>query len=444
MANLITHNLTFTKESVNEYFLKPLFVDADIRGIVELRTDLKSGEKLDMISKLSKITKVWQEGESFSPSTGVTITQKTVTVVKLKAEVHQNGRAFVNYMKQEALKKGYAESDINDTVFEQMVLAVFMRGLMADLNRQAFFGDTVKEVIVSAAPNGTLDEDYKEYDGLWTRVIKDFASSTIPSTQRLDVNTSTYQDTVAVANVRTATLTGTSGTANVTINGVNYLATFATNLTTTAANFVTAHAATIAARHGNAVVTSSGAGIVVTSAVPGQAVTVAVANVSGDLAGSVANTTANVQNTTLKAGAGKAILKGMYDKMNPELRERMAEARYVVSGSIMDAYITDLEADGTEAAHMKVIDGVRSISFRGIPVIERRDWDVHIAADFGGVRPHRAMLILPENMVVGTDGANDATNAEMWYDQNTQTNRFRVEYYAGTQYKHTEYIVAAY
>ena len=444
MANLITHNLTFTKESVNEYFLKPLFVDADIRGIVELRTDLKSGEKLDMISKLSKITKVWQEGESFSPSTGVTITQKTVTVVKLKAEVHQNGRAFVNYMKQEALKKGYAESDINDTVFEQMVLAVFMRGLMADLNRQAFFGDTVKEVIVSAAPNGTLDEDYKEYDGLWTRVIKDFASSTIPSTQRLDVNTSTYQDTVAVANVRTATLTGTSGTANVTINGVNYLATFATNLTTTAANFVTAHAATIAARHGNAVVTSSGAGIVVTSAVPGQAVTVAVANVSGDLAGSVANTTANVQNTTLKAGAGKAILKGMYDKMTPELRERMAEARYVVSGSIMDAYITDLEADGTEAAHMKVIDGVRSISFRGIPVIERRDWDVHIAADFGGVRPHRAMLILPENMVVGTDGANDATNAEMWYDQNTQTNRFRVEYYAGTQYKHTEYIVAAY
>ena len=444
MANLITHNLTFTKESVNEYFLKPLFVDADIRGIVELRTDLKSGEKLDMISKLSKITKVWQEGESFSPSTGVTITQKTVTVVKLKAEVHQNGRAFVNYMKQEALKKGYAESDINDTVFEQMVLAVFMRGLMADLNRQAFFGDTVKEVIVSAAPNGTLDEDYKEYDGLWTRVIKDFTSSTIPSTQRLDVNTSTYQDTVAVANVRTATLTGTSGTANVTINGVNYLATFATNLTTTAANFVTAHAATIAARHGNAVVTSSGAGIVVTSAVPGQAVTVAVANVSGDLAGSVANTTANVQNTTLKAGAGKAILKGMYDKMTPELRERMAEARYVVSGSIMDAYITDLEADGTEAAHMKVIDGVRSISFRGIPVIERRDWDVHIAADFGGVRPHRAMLILPENMVVGTDGANDATNAEMWYDQNTQTNRFRVEYYAGTQYKHTEYIVAAY
>lgn len=445
MANLITQSLSFTKESVSEYFLKPLFVDADIRNIVELRTDLKSGEKLDMISKLSKITKAWQEGESFAPSTGVTITQKTVTVVKLKAEVHQNGRAFVNYVKQEALKQGYAESDINDTIFEQIVLQVFMRGLMADLNRQGFFGDTVKEVIVSAAPNGTLDADYKEYDGLWSRVIKDFVSGEIPSAQRLDVNTSTYQDQVAVANVRTATLTGTSGTCNVVINGVNYLATFATNLTTTAANFVTAHAATILARHGRVAVTSSGAAITVTSGVPGQAVTVTVsAALTGDLTGTVANTTANVQNTTLKAGAGKAILKGMYDKMTPELRERMAEARYVVSGSIMDAYITDLEADGTEAAHIKLIDGVRSISFRGIPVIERRDWDVHIAADFGGVRPHRAMLILPENMVIGTDGANDALNAEMWYDKNTQTNRFRVEYYAGTQYKHPEFIVAAY
>ena len=444
MANLITHSLSFTRESVTEYFLKPLFVDADIRGIVELRTDLKSGEKLDMISKLSKITKAWQEGTGFTPSTGVTITQKTVTVVKLKAEVHQNGRAFVNYVKQEALKKGYAESDINGTVFEEIVMAVFMRGLMADLNRQAFFGDTVKEVFVSVAPGGTLDDDYKEYDGLWTRVLKDVISGDIPSAQVLGINTSTYQDQVAVANVRTATLTGTSGTANVTINGTAYLATFATDLTTTAANFVTAHAATILARHGRVVVTSSGADLIVTSGVPGQGVTVAVANASGNLAGSVANTTATVQNTTLKAGAGKAILKGMYDKMTPELRERMAEARYVVTGSIMDAYITDLEADGTEAAHMKIIDGVRSITFRGIPVIERRDWDVHIAADFAGVRPHRAMLILPENMVVGTDGANDATNAEMWYDQNTQTNRFRVEYYAGTQYKHPEFITLAY
>lgn len=444
MADLITHSLTFTKESVSEYFLKPLFVDSDIRDIVNVRTDLKTGEKLDMISKLSKITKGYAQGTSFTASTGVTITQKTVTVVTMKAEVHQNGRAFLNYVKQQALASGYKENDITGTVFEEIVLKVFMRGLMADLNRQLFFGDVLKEVITSDAPTGVLDEHYKEYDGLWTRIIKDISATTIPAAQRYDVNVTALQNSVAVANVKTATLTGTSGTANVTINGTAYLATFNSSLTQTAADFVTAHAATILARFGGAVVTSSGADIIVTSAVPGLNMTVAVANVSGNLAGSVANTTANVENTTLKSSAGKAILKALYDQMPPELRERMAEARYIVTGSVMDAYITDLEADGTEAAHMKVIDGVRSISFRGIPVIERRDWDVHIAADFSNVRPHRALLVLPENLVVGTDDESDVLMAEMWYDQNTQENKFRVEYKAGTQYVHPEYIVAAY
>ena len=44
------------------------------------------------------------------------------------------------------------------------------------------------------------------------------------------------------------TLTGTSGTANVNVAGVDYLATFASNLTTTASNFVTAHAAALLLR----------------------------------------------------------------------------------------------------------------------------------------------------------------------------------------------------
>lgn len=43
------------------------------------------------------------------------------------------------------------------------------------------------------------------------------------------------------------TLTGTSGTANINVDGVNYLATYASSLTVTANNFVTAHAAALLA-----------------------------------------------------------------------------------------------------------------------------------------------------------------------------------------------------
>lgn len=57
---------------------------------------------------------------------------------------------------------------------------------------------------------------------------------------------------------QTVTLTGTSGTANITIDSVDYLATFATSLTVTANNFVTTHAAAILAAHGLTVTAAAG------------------------------------------------------------------------------------------------------------------------------------------------------------------------------------------
>lgn len=78
------------------------------------------------------------------------------------------------------------------------------------------------------------------------------------------------------------TLTGTSGTANVSINGVNYLATFSSSLTVTAAAFVTSHRAALSAL--NITVTSNGAQLRFKGA---NQATLAVANVTGDLAGTV-------------------------------------------------------------------------------------------------------------------------------------------------------------
>lgn len=96
-----------------------------------------------------------------------------------------------------------------------------------------------------------------------------------------------------VAQVDTVTLTGTSGTANVqTAGGLTKLATFATDLETTAANFVTAHAAAYLAV--GITVTSDGADLIFTSSTPGVAfASPTVANVTGDLDGTVDNTTAN-------------------------------------------------------------------------------------------------------------------------------------------------------
>jgi len=95
----------------------------------------------------------------------------------------------------------------------------------------------------------------------------------------------------AVAQVETVTLTGTSGTANVTMGGVTTLATFDTSIAATTAAFVAAHAATYAAVGITLTGTTT---CIFTATVAGVPFTAgAVANVTGDLTGSVVHTTPN-------------------------------------------------------------------------------------------------------------------------------------------------------
>jgi len=457
MANLIVQSpnpITFSKESETEYFLKPMFLENDIRDIVTVRTDIKSAEKLNMISALQKITKAYAQGDSFTDSSGVVMTQRTLAVEDMKAQVSQNGKAFLDFVMQAALKTGVDENDISGTVFEQIVMAVYIDGLKADFQRQIFLNAPNKETMTLTgsvySPSGVAELDYNQYTGFWKRIKDDFTSGVIPASQRVDLNVvGTYQTVAAVAGAKSSTLTGTSGTANITINGIAYLVTFTTSLTASAANFVTSHAATILAREGRCVVTSAAAVITVTSGVPGMNVLVsAPVNVTGDLAGSTATVTAAVRNTTLVANGARDAFKAMYAAMTPELRAYQAAGtlRYLPTQSMLDNYMDTLEgASGIPAAYQAMIDGVTRYTYRGIPIIPRQDWDIWLnSADFGYIRPHRAILTVPDNLVVGTDGSGDDTKVETWYNVDLQKNRTRVEYKVGTQYVHDKFIVAAY
>lgn len=85
-------------------------------------------------------------------------------------------------------------------------------------------------------------------------------------------------------NTRAVTLTGESGTANIAVNGVDYLATFDTDLPTTAGNFVTAHGAALEAL--GITVTADAAVLTFTGAIIDFS-TVAITNATGDLAGTL-------------------------------------------------------------------------------------------------------------------------------------------------------------
>jgi hypothetical protein len=108
---------------------------------------------------------------------------------------------------------------------------------------------------------------------------------------------SAYPDlTIAVAmnpdlRTRTITLTGNAGTANITVGGVDYLATYGTSLTATAAAFVTSHAAAILGAAD--VVVTANAGVLTfvgpTATINALAITNATTNLDGTLGTALMN-----------------------------------------------------------------------------------------------------------------------------------------------------------
>ena len=442
MANLITHSLSYNKESIFEYFIKPLFVESDLRDLIDIRLDIKSGEKLDFVDNLEKITKAWALGTSYVSSTGVTLTQKILSVTDMQAEVQQNGKAFLNYVKQVALKKGYSENDITDTLFEEIVLAVFMDGLKADLQRQIWLGDSEKETRTSSIANGVADADYAEYDGFWKRFIDDVSSTTIPAAQFINVNSTTYLDAAAVAQIATGTVTGFSGTLSLTINGTAYAETGVTSVEVTIDNWVASHAATILAREGEVVVAkATSTTISVTSGILGLGLTVV--DSSTTISVSVAATQANVATGAVKTDGAKAMFKAAYNAMPNVLKKNKNIAKFMVSSSIADNFRDSIESGAFNDAQRILIDGVEMLKYRGIEIVEQMDWDSRISDDIN-YYPHRLLLTIPSNLVVGHDGQMDDGDIEMFYDKTTQNNHFRVEYKVGTQYVHPEYLVLAY
>jgi hypothetical protein len=99
-----------------------------------------------------------------------------------------------------------------------------------------------------------------------------------------------YQNlTITIADsdssTRELTLTGASGTANVNVDGVNYLATFNTSLTQTADDFVATHATALAAA---GVTVTADTGVLTFSGLTTVIDAITILNASGDLAGTLA------------------------------------------------------------------------------------------------------------------------------------------------------------
>lgn len=151
--------------------------------------------------------------------------------------------------------------------------------------------------------------------------------------------------------------------------------------------------------------------------------------------------------TNIAGEAAIAALETVYGKATAELKE--LPKTFYVSGKIADDYVAELTAKGVAPAYSDLQNGIPVLSYRGIPIVVRRDWDTALANDFGSIMTAsanlgdsaadavyttaagaRIALIADNALVVGTDF--DSATVESWYNQDEKQYRFRFGYNCGT------------
>lgn len=454
MANYITTSISWAGKETFEAILKPMFIGKspfETQGI-KILPNVVDKQLLNYFGSASKVLKAYAQG--FSAASGVAYTQRQVDVYQMKAEMEMDANVFWNTVYNEMQAKGVEWNDIQKAkpMMQAIVLEIFSNAFNQDTYRQFWHNDVYKETVTSGVQTGTADTDYNAYAGMWYTLFANSAESpTSSQIQAFDIDNS------AVAQVQTATMTGTSGTCNLTVEGVAYLATFATSLTETATNFVTSHAAALLLR--GLVVTSSTDTIIFTSTVPGweRGVITVSAAVSGDLTGSVAQTTANTAPAALAADDAIGYFKTMYEGSNVILKKIPKNKKvFLVDGDTYNNYISTLEGWKTstplfssEGGRTMIIDGIEMVTYRGIPVYNL-DWEVDLEADFPHVtgenpaRNNRIIYTEIGNLIMPIDNRSEFTKFEFWYNKDEQENRYRIQLKTGANYVSPEVISVAY
>lgn len=441
-AMFITTSITWEGKQNMDYFIKPMFIGKspmETKGI-RVIPNVHSKMKLNYFGAASKLLKAYAKG--FSGASGVTYTQRDLETFRMKAEAADDASAFYQTVFEQGLSKG-DWNDLGPTDLKNIIITIYRDAVKSDVYRQFWLNNVYKETITSGLYTGSADVDYNSFDGMWQLIFENAAAS--PSSTQIKRITAADG---AVAEVNTVTLTGTSGTANVTINGVAYLATFDTNLNTTHANFVALHAAALLLRD---ITLTGSTTIILTAAIPGQPMgNPTIANATGDLAGSNADTTANTAPSALAAGEAEDNFNSLW-KNAPKVLKQIPKNQKVllVNDLVLDNYIDYHEAMGTELAHRMLIDGVEYWTYRGIPIIDM-GWDTHLEADFAAASsslygyPHRVIYTALNNLVLGLDAAAQYNRTEMWYNKDEEENRFRTKLIMGVNYVHNQLMAVAY
>ena len=445
MSNIFSQSTSpsFKRQAVDEYFIQPMFMAEDIRGLITVRTDVKGTETLNRISRPSMLTKP-KDTPGFTPSGGFNLTYTNVTVKPMAMEFEQNARSFWGSIVEQLLASGYREDDVEQMkspdVWNKIMLPLIAQAGQDDLIRQMFFANPVAEIFSSGIPTGTLDENYTGYTGFLSHFYNDLISGTIPSGQHISIASSVTQVKQEAIHTYTA---GTDTVLTITINGIPYPQAYRTSATVTCNDWIAAHKTAVEARCGlNGVIVTnpSAAAIKIVSRIKGQSFT-ATSVVTGTGTVAVSGAVAAAKAGALASNETDTTLESMLDAVTPEMHEY--DLTFMLTASMWRNLVHTIKDRQTVMGDAVLKNGLKVPTYEGFPIIVRPDWDKWISVAQNGIKPHRAMLTTSKTLLFATDGTSDSEMIETWYNQEAQMRRYRVQYKAQTAYLHKELIVLA-
>lgn len=120
-------------------------------------------------------------------------------------------------------------------------------------------------------------------------------------------------------------------------------------------------------------------------------------------------------------------IKSAYRAAPAQLRS-MKNKMYLVTGGIYDAYAENFESTCClETTYTNLVNGMTTLAYKGIPVVEMSIWDEIITSYFDDtatgrfIKPNRLVLTAPEVLAIGVDDPNGFDNVNSWYDKKDRT-----------------------
>jgi len=143
------------------------------------------------------------------------------------------------------------------------------------------------------------------------------------------------------------------------------------------------------------------------------------------------------QGSPLAAGDAMDYLQEVFDNAPLALKGLPNSMKvFMVSGSVYEAYIKDLQAANLTMGVQMTMDGIVNVSFNGIKVIPNYLWDVYDANDLGLDDSHRILYTTPENIVFATDMMSDLNSFMVFTDDLEEKTYVKANFELGTNYVH--------